>query len=55
MSLYDEPKRRSVYGKAAEILNRENISNSFDVNVIVDEVTYQNRKLRSIIPVSLAE
>ncbi len=41
--------------EAAEILNRENISNSFDVNVIVDEVTYQNRKLRSIIPVSLAE
>ena len=48
-------KGDQFYGKAAEILNRENISNSFDVNVIVDEVTYQNRKLRSIIPVSLAE
>ena len=48
-------KGDQFYGRTAEILNRENISNSFDVNVIVDEVTYQNRKLRSIIPVSLAE
>ena len=48
-------KGDQFYGTASEILNRENISNSFDVNVIVDEVTYQNRKLRSIIPVSLAE
>lgn len=43
------------YGKAADILNEENISKSFDVNVIVDEVMYNDRKLRSIIPVSLAE
>lgn len=43
------------YGKAADILNEENISKSFDVNVIVDEVIYNDRKLRSIIPVSLTE
>ena len=43
------------YGKAAYILNEENISKSFDVNVIVDEVMYNDRKLRSIIPVSLTE
>ena len=42
------------YGKAADILNEE-ISKSFDVNVIVDEVMYNDRKLRSIIPVSLTE
>lgn len=43
------------YGKAADILNEENISKLFDVNVIVDEVMYNDRKLRSIIPVSLTE
>ena len=43
------------YGKAADILNEENIPKSFDVNVIVDEVMYNDRKLRSIIPVSLTE
>lgn len=43
------------YRKAADILNEENISKSFDVNVIVDEVMYNDRKLRSIIPVSLTE
>ena len=43
------------YGKATDILNETNISKSFDVNVIVDEVMYHDRKLRSIIPVSLTE
>lgn len=43
------------YGKAADILNEENIFKSFDVNVIVDEVMYNDRKLRSIILVSLTE
>ena len=43
------------YGKAADVLNEANISKSFDVNVIVDEVIYHDRKLRSIIPVSLTE
>ena len=43
------------YGKATDILNETNISKSFDVNVIVDEVMYNDRKLRSIIPVSLTE
>lgn len=47
--------RDRFYGKAADILNEENISKSFDVNVIVDEVMYNDRKLRSIIPVSLTE
>lgn len=42
------------YGKASDILNEKNISASFDVNVIVDEVKYENKVIRSIIPVSLA-
>ena len=43
-----------VYGKTGDILNEQNISRSFDVNVVVDEIIYQNKMIRSIIPVSLA-
>lgn len=43
------------YGKASDVLNEQNISTSFDVNVIVDEIMYQNQTIRSIIPVSLRE
>lgn len=43
------------YGKASDVLNEQNISTSFDVNVVVDEIMYQNRTIRSIIPVSLRE
>lgn len=42
------------YGKTGDILNEQNISRSFDVNVVVDEIIYQNKMIRSIIPVSLA-
>lgn len=42
------------YGKTGDILNEQNISRSFDVNVVVDEIIYQNKTIRSIIPVSLA-
>lgn len=42
------------YGKTGDILNEHNISRSFDVNVVVDEIIYQNKTIRSIIPVSLA-
>lgn len=41
------------YGKACDVLNEENISVSFDVNVMVNEVMYQEQVIRSIIPVSL--
>ncbi len=41
------------YGKTEQVLNESNISRSFDVNVVVDEIMYQNRTIRSIIPVSL--
>ena len=59
MSVSDEAfmtNRRGdqFYGKTREILNAENISRSFDVNVVVDEICYGNRKIRNIIPVSLA-
>lgn len=42
------------YGKTGDILNEQNISRSFDVNVVVDEIIYHNKTIRSIIPVSLA-
>lgn len=41
------------YGTTDSILNERNISRSFDVNVIVDEVSYKDRLIRNIIPVSL--
>ena len=41
------------YGSTDSILNEQNISRSFDVNVIVDEVSYKDRLIRNIIPVSL--
>ncbi len=41
------------YGTTDSILNEQNISRSFDVNVIVDEVSYKDRLIRNIIPVSL--
>lgn len=41
------------YGNASEILNEKNTSASFDVSVIVDEVSYGEKQIRSIIPVEL--
>ena len=58
MSVADEAlmlnrKGSSFYGPAADILNEKNISYSFDVQVIVDELQYQGRSIRSIVPVAL--
>lgn len=60
MSVADEAlmlnrKGEFFYGPAAEILNEENISYSFDVQVLVDELHYQGRSVRSIVPVVLRE
>ena len=46
-------KGERFYGTTDSILNEQNISRSFDVNVIVDEVNYKDRLIRNIIPVSL--
>ena len=59
MSIADEAfmmnhRGERFYGKTGDILNEQNISRSFDVNVVVDEIIYQNKMIRSIIPVSLA-
>ena len=56
MSVADEAlmlnrKGEFFYGPAAEILSEENISYSFDVQVLVDELHYQGRSVRSIVPV----
>ena len=58
MSISDEAfmmnrKGDRFYGTTDSILNEQNISRSFDVNVIVDEVSYKDRLIRNIIPVSL--
>ena len=58
MSIADEAfmmnrKGDRFYGTTDNILNERNISRSFDVNVIVDEVSYKDRLIRNIIPVSL--
>ena len=60
MSVADEAlmlnrKGEFFYGPAAEILNEENISYSFDVQVLVDELHYRGRSVRSIVPVGLRE
>lgn len=59
MSIADEAlmmnrKGDGFYGPTGDILNESNISKSFDVNVVVDEIMYQNRTIRSVVPVSLA-
>ena len=58
MSIADEAfmmnrKGDRFYGTTDSILNEQNISRSFDVNVIVDEVSYKDRLIRNIIPISL--
>lgn len=40
-------------GPAADILNEQNISRFFDVQVVVNELQYRGRAVRSIIPVAL--
>ena len=41
------------YGPARDVLNEQNISRSFDVQVVVDEFAYAGRTVRSIVPVAL--
>jgi iron complex transport system ATP-binding protein len=43
------------YGTTAQVLNEKNISQSFDVYVVMNEFEYENRKFKSIVPVALAE
>jgi iron complex transport system ATP-binding protein len=42
------------YGATDQVLNEENISRSFDVHVVVNEFEYENRKIKSIVPVALS-
>ena len=43
-----------IYGPTQDVLVEENISKSFDVNVVVNEFTYGEKVMKSIVPVSLA-
>ena len=40
-------------GPTEQILTENNISRSFDVEVVVNEFQYRNRSIKNIIPVSL--
>ena len=42
-----------VYGQSQDILNEKNISNVFHVNVAVNEFYYNNRIVKSIVPISI--
>lgn len=60
MSVADEAfmmnrKGDFFYGKTEDVLTEENISQSFDVNVVVNEFYHNHKKIKSIVPVSLAE
>ncbi len=46
-------KGKLFYGSAANILTEENISFCFDVDVVVSELNYKERTIRSIVPVAL--
>ncbi len=58
MSIADEAlmlnrKGKLFYGPAADILTEDNISFCFDVDVVVSELSYKERTIRSIVPVAL--
>lgn len=42
------------YGSTAEVLTAENIEASFRVNVVVNELKYSDRLIRSIVPVEIS-
>lgn len=44
-----------IYGPTQEVLNERNISHCFAVNVVVNEILYEDRMVRSILPVSICE
>lgn len=43
------------YGSTEKVLTEENISVSFDVNVVVNEFSHHQKKIKSIVPVSLTD
>lgn len=45
----------ALWGPTSEILTRENIARSFDVEVLVDELCYNGKTIKSIVPVALRE
>lgn len=47
--------REFIYGNTIDILNEKNISDAFDVKVILNELIYDDKKIKSIIPVSLID
>ena len=58
MSVSDEAfmmnhKGRFFYGPTREVLTEENISQSFDVRVLVSDLVDNGRHVRSIVPVAL--
>lgn len=42
-----------IYGNTEEVLTEQNISRSFDVNVVVNQARFGDRIVKSIIPVSI--
>lgn len=44
-----------IFGQTEEVLTEEHISRSFDVNVVVNQFSYENRIIKSIIPVSISD
>ena len=43
------------YGSTEKVLTEKNISVSFDVNVVVNEFSHHQKKIKSIVPVSLTD
>jgi len=43
----------SLWGEISDVLTEENISRAFDVRVIVSEVQYKGRRIRSILPAEI--
>ena len=60
MSVADEAfmmnhKGTFFYGSTEKVLTEKNISVSFDVNVVVNEFSHHQKKIKSIVPVSLTD
>ena len=60
ISVSDEPLMLSstgeyVFGQTKEILNEENISKAFHVKVAVNEFSYDNRIVKSSVPISITD
>lgn len=46
-------KGKFFYGDINDVLTEDNISESFDIKVVVNEVKFKNKIIKSIVPVSL--